>query len=421
MFDRDRWTEIYMALRANKLRTFLTAFGVFWGIFMLIIMLGSGQGLENGVYHGMGDFATNSVFVWAQPTSKPYKGYKQGRRYNFTNQDTKAILDNIPEIALLAPRIQARGGDGDNNVIHKLKTGAFNILGDVPEVNKIDPVTITAGRFLNQVDMNEKRKIAILGKRVIEVLFEEDEDPIGTYIKINGVFFQVVGTFKSMHNQGWGDWQNQCIFIPFTTLQKTYNYGNRVGHYSITSKKEYTATYVEEKVKALLKRRHKIHPDDKRAIGSNNVEKEFIQINNLFMGIAGLIWIVGTGTLLAGIIGVSNIMLFIVKKRTKEIGIQRALGASPSVIISSILTESVVLTAIAGWFGLVFGVLLLEVISKAIQNGGGDESMFSNPEVDFNVALIALFILIIAGLFAGVIPAKRAMEVRPIEAIRDDG
>ncbi|BAX82321.1 ABC transporter permease [Labilibaculum antarcticum] len=420
MFDRDRWTEVYMALKSNKLRTFLTAFGVFWGIFMLIIMLGSGKGLENGVYNGMGDFATNSVFIWTQPTSKPYKGYKQGRRYHFTNQDTKAILDNIPEVKLLAPRIQARGGDGDNNVIRGLKTGAFSILGDVPDVNLIDPVTITDGRFLNQVDINDTRKVAVIGDRVIEVLFEKDEDPIGEYIKLNGVFFQVVGTFKSMHNQGWGEWQDQCIFIPFTTLQKTYNYGNRVGHYSITSKDEYTATFVEEKVKALLKRRHSVHPDDDRAIGSENVEKEFIKINNLFMGIAGLIWIVGIGTLIAGIIGVSNIMLFIVKKRTKEIGIQRALGASPSMIISSILTESVVLTAIAGWFGLVFGVIILELLNKALESGGGDNSMFTNPEVDFNVAMIALVILIFAGIFAGIIPAKRAMEVRPIEAIRDE-
>ncbi|RUT79028.1 ABC transporter permease [Ancylomarina longa] len=420
MFDRDRWSEVYMALKSNKLRTFLTAFGVFWGIFMLIIMLGSGKGLENGVYYGMGDFATNSVFVWAQPTSMPYKGYKPGRRYNFTNQDTKAILDNIPEIKLLAPRVQARGGDGTNNVIRGLKTGAFSILGDVPEVNQIDPVHITAGRFLNQVDINESRKIAIIGDRVVQVLFENKEDPIGEYIKINGVFFQIVGTFKSMHSQGWGEWQDQCVFIPFSTLQKTYNLGTRVGHYSITSKKEYTATYVEAKVKALLKRRHSIDPDDKRAIGSNNVEKEFIQINNLFLGISGLIWIVGIGTLLAGIIGVSNIMLFIVKKRTKEIGIQRALGASPSVIISSILAESVVLTAIAGWLGLVFGVILLEVINKAIQSGGGDNTMFTNPEVDFNIAMIALLILVFAGIFAGIIPARRALEIRPIEAIRDE-
>jgi putative ABC transport system permease protein len=420
MFDRDRWTEVYMALKSNKLRTFLTAFGVFWGIFMLIIMLGSGKGLENGVYYGMGDFATNSVFIWTQPTSKPYKGYKQGRRYHFTNQDTKAILDNIPEVKLLAPRIQARGGDGDNNVIRGIKTGAFSILGDVPDVNLIDPVTITDGRFLNQVDINDTRKVAVIGDRVIKVLFEKDEDPIGEYIKLNGVFFQVVGTFKSMHNQGWGEWQDQCVFIPFTTLQKTYNYGTRVGHYSITSKDEYTATFVEEKVKALLKRRHSVHPDDDRAIGSENIEKEFIQINNLFLGIAGLIWIVGIGTLIAGIIGVSNIMLFIVKKRTKEIGIQRALGASPSMIISSILTESVVLTAIAGWFGLVFGVIVLELLNKALESGGGDNSMFTNPEVDFNVAMIALGILIFAGIFAGIIPAKRAMEVRPIEAIRDE-
>jgi len=419
MFDKDRWTEVYMALKSNKMRTFLTAFGVFWGIFMLIIMLGSGKGLENGVYYGMGDFATNSVFVWAQPTTKAYKGFKQGRRYHFDNSDTRAILDNIPEIKLLAPRIQARGGDGNNNVVRGLKTGAFSILGDVPDVNKIDPVNMYSGRFLNEIDLLKTRKVAVIGKRVNEVLFEYD-DAVGEYIKINGIFFQVIGVFHSMHSQGWGEWQDQCVFIPFTTLQKTYNYGTRVGHYSITSKDNYTASYVEDKVKALLKRRHKIHPEDRRAIGSHNVEKEFIKINQLFMGISGLIWIVGIGTLMAGIIGVSNIMLFIVKKRTKEIGIQRAIGASPSMIISSVITESVVLTGLAGWVGLVIGVGLLEMLSLAIEKSGGEQPMFTQPEVDFQLAMMALGILIFAGILAGIIPAKRAVAIKPIDAIRDE-
>ncbi len=419
MFDKDRWTEVYMALKSNKLRTFLTAFGVFWGIFMLIIMLGSGKGLENGVYYGMGDFATNSVFIWAQPTSKPYKGFKQGRRYHFTNEDTKAILDNVPEIKLLAPRVEARGGNANNNVVRGLKTGAFSILGDVPDVNRIDPLNMYDGRFLNEIDLLKNRKVAVIGKRVNEVLFEYD-DAVGEYIKINGIYFQVVGVFHSMHSQGWGEWQDQCVFIPFTTLQKTYNYGNRVGHYSITSKDNYTASYVEDKVTALLKRRHKIHPDDERAIGSHNVEKEFIKINQLFMGISGLIWIVGIGTLMAGIIGVSNIMLFIVKKRTKEIGIQRAIGASPSMIISSVITESVVLTGLAGWFGLVIGVGLLELLSQAIEKSGGDQPMFTHPEVDFNLAILALGILVLAGILAGIIPAKRAVDIKPIDAIRDE-
>ncbi|MCZ4694482.1 ABC transporter permease [Ancylomarina euxinus] len=419
MFDKDRWTEVYMALKSNKLRTFLTAFGVFWGIFMLIIMLGSGKGLENGVYYGMGDFATNSVFIWAQPTSKAYKGFKQGRSYHFNNEDTKAILDNIPEIKLLAPRIEARGGNANNNVVRGLKTGAFSILGDVPDVDKIDPVNMYDGRFLNDIDLLKNRKVAVIGKRVNEVLFEDD-DAVGQYIKINGIFFQVIGVFHSMHSQGWGEWQDQCVFIPFTTLQKTYNYGTRVGHYSITSKDNYTASYVEDKVKALLKRRHKIHPDDERAIGSHNVEKEFVKINQLFMGISGLIWIVGIGTLMAGIIGVSNIMLFIVKKRTKEIGIQRAIGASPSMIISSVITESVVLTGLAGWVGLVIGVALLEMLSLAIEKSGGDQPMFTHPEVDFKLAIMALGILILSGILAGIIPAKRAVSIKPIDAIRDE-
>ena len=419
MFDKDKWTEVYMALKSNKLRTLLTAFGAFWGIFMLIIMLGSGRGLENGVYAGMGDFATNSVFIWAQTTSKPYKGFKQGRRYHFTNEDTKAIIDNVPEIKLLAPRIEARGGNGNNNVVRGLKTGAFSILGDVPDVNKIDPLNMYDGRFLNEIDLQKNRKVAVIGKRVNEVLFEND-DAIGEYIKINGIYFQVVGVFHSMHSQGWGEWQDQCVFIPFTTLQKTYNYGSRVGHYSITSKDNYTASYVEDKVKTLLKRRHKIHPDDERAIGSHNVEKEFIKTNQLFSGISSLIWIVGIGTIIAGVIGVSNIMLFIVKKRTKEIGIQRAIGATPSMIISSIITESVVLTAFAGWIGLVVGMSLLELISKLIEKSGGEHSMFTHPEVNFNIAMLALGILLLAGVVAGIIPAKRAVSIKPIDAIRDE-
>ena len=408
-----------MALKANKLRTFLTAFGVFWGIFMLIIMLGSGKGLENGVYYGMGDFATNSVFIWAQSTTKPYKGYKQGRRYNFTNEDTKAILDNIPEVKLLAPRIQAWGGNGENNVVRGLKTGAFSILGDYPDVNKIDPMTITSGRFLNHLDIERSRKIVVLGNRAVEVLFLPEEKPVGEYVRLNGVYFQVVGTFKSKHTQGWGEWQDQCVFIPFTTLQKTYNFGNRVGHYSITSKDNVSVTYVEKKVKDLLKRRHTIHPDDERAMGSHNVEKQFVKINNLFKGIAGLVWIVGIGTLMAGIIGVSNIMMFIVKKRTKEIGIQRAIGATPSMIISSVITESVVLTTFAGYIGLMIGVGLLELISMAIEKGGGDNRMFTEPQVDFDIAIISLGILVLSGIIAGIIPARRAVAIKPIDAIRD--
>jgi putative ABC transport system permease protein len=420
MFDVDRWQEVYHALKSNKLRTALTMFGVFWGIFMLIIMMGAGNGLENGVYSGMGDFATNSVFMWSQRTTKPYKGFPKGRSYNFNNDDTKAILQNIPEVKTLAPRIQAWGGDGQNNVIRGERTGAFNVLGDYPEYNEIDPMNIEKGRFINDFDIQERRKVTVLGTRVVDVLFENDEKVIGEYVKIQGVYFKVVGVFSSKHTGGWAEQQEQSLFMPFTTLQKTYNYGNTVGYYSLVSYDDVRASAVEEEVKTLLRKRHSIHPEDKEAIGSHNVEEEFLKFKGLFNGIAILVWIVGTGTLIAGVIGVSNIMLVIVKERTREIGIQRALGAKPWNVITQILTEAVVLTSIAGFMGLLAGAGVLELVSSALAKNPSDNAMFTQPGIDFGIAVNALIILIIAGLFAGFIPAKRAVNIKPIEALRTE-
>nr|NQU93362.1 ABC transporter permease [Bacteroidota bacterium] len=420
MFDRDLWQEIFHTLKKNKLRTFMTAFGVFWGIFMLIIMLGSGNGLENGVTDGMGDFATNSVFIWTERTTIPYKGLPRGRGFYFDNRDIKALKQNIPEIKYLAPKIRGwSAGDGTNNTIRKNKSGAFSIMGEYPEWNKIDPMDIFMGRFINEIDINERRKVAVIGTRVREVLFEPDEDPLGQYIQLQGVYFQVVGVFKPLNtNINFGGEKEQSIYIPFTTLQKTYNYGDIVGWFSITSKENIPASIVEEKALKLLAQRHTVSPDDKEAFGHFNLEEEFNQMNGLFTGIAGLIWVVGIGTLLAGVIGISNIMLVIVKERTREIGIQRALGATPFNIISQIILESVFLTTIAGYFGLVAGVGLVEGINYMLINMGSDNEMFKNPEVDFNVAVTALVILIFAGALAGLIPARRAVKIKPIDALR---
>jgi putative ABC transport system permease protein len=421
MFDRDRWQEIFTTLRKNKLRTFLTAFGVFWGIFMLVIMLGSGTGLHNGVKQDMGDLATNSFFMWTQQTSIPYKGFPRGRFYNFKNSDTQALKDNIPEIEYIAPRLQAHGfRGGGNNVVRGLRTGSFPVYGDYPQYNIIDPVKILSGRFINDLDIKNKRKIAVIGQRVLEDLFITDENPIGEYIRIQGVYFKVVGTFRSKKPGDEADRDNQSIFIPFTTLQKTYNYGDIVGWYSITSKNNVPASVVEAKAKELLKSRHSISPVDDRAIGSFNVEKEFKKMTGLFKGINWLIWIVGTGTLFAGVIGVSNIMLIIVKERTKEIGIQRALGATPLFIISQIITESVFLTTFAGFFGLSLGTALLELVNHFLLSGGNSSAMFIRPEINFSLAMSALAILVVSGALAGMIPARRAVSIKPIDAIRNE-
>lgn len=420
LFDLDRWNEIISTLRKNKLRTFFTAFGVFWGIFMLIIMLGSGKGLDNGVSQGMGDMATNSMFMWTQQTSIPFKGFPRGRRFNFNNDDTKALLNNISEIEYIAPKLRVRGGIGNNNVIRKERTAAFTIQGNYPEYNLIDPAEIIKGRYINNIDIENKRKVAVIGQRVYNEMFEPGEEAIGEYLKIQGVFFQIVGVYKSKKNDQQAEHEEREISIPLTTLQKTYNYGDVIGYYAITARNDVSVSEVEDKAKALMRTRHSVSPDDERAIGSFNVENEYKKMVTLFTGINGLIWIVGIGTLLAGIIGVSNIMLIVVKERTKEIGIQRAIGATPSNIIGQIITESVFLTTLAGYFGLAAGVGILELISWALIKTGAATDMFNNPEVDFNKAITALTILIICGALAGLIPAKRAVSIKPIDALRDE-
>jgi putative ABC transport system permease protein len=422
MFDLDKWQEIFAALKKNKMRTFLTAFGVFWGIFMVIIMLGSGRGLQNAVFEGMKDFATNSVFLWTQPTTEPFAGFPRGRRFNFRNDDIEALRKNIPELDVIAPRLQARGGSSaTDNVVRGIKTGSFTINGDYPEWNLIDPVKILSGRFLNNLDLNHKRKVAVIGDMVKDILFDADEDPIGKYIRINGVYFQVVGVFSPLNsNIGFGGDKAQSIYIPFTTLQQTYNYGDMVGWFAMTAKDDIPASVIDEKAKELLKRRHKINPADNQAVTGVNLDEEFKKVSGLFLGIDVLIWIVGIGTLLAGVIGISNIMLIVVKERTKEIGIQRALGATPRKIISQIITESVFLTTVAGYFGLSIAVFLLEMINKALMASGGENQAFRNPGVDFNIAVTALIILIVAGAVAGLIPANRAVKIKPIDALRDE-
>ena len=419
MFDKDKWQEIYSSLKSNKLRTFFTAFGVFWGIFMLIIMLGSGNGLRNAVYDGMGDFATNSAIMFTRQTTIPYKGFPRGREWLFHTSDMEALIRNIPEIDQLAPRLQPWGGNGGNNVVHGLKTGAYNITGDYPAINKIDPVRLLMGRFINEIDLQNKRKVAVIGNRVRDELFKNNEKVIGEYIRINGVYYQVVGVFEPKNkNINIGGDKDKSVFIPFTTMQVSYNLGDDVHYFLVTAKPNKSASVVEEKCMKLLAERNHVAPEDEQAFGHFNLEKEFKKMNGLFLGIRVLIWIVGTGTLLAGVIGVSNIMLIIIKERTKEIGIQRAIGATPWRIISQVITESVTLTAIAGSFGLVLGVFLLEMINNMLASSAEKSEMFKNPEVDIQVAVTALIVLIISGVVAGLIPARKAVSMKPVDALR---
>lgn len=416
MFDYDKWQEIFSTIKKNKLRTILTIFGIGWGIFMIVILLGMGKGLQNGVTRDFSGWATNSGFFWTQKTTISHNGFKPGRYINFTNEDTELLKRKIPEIAHLSPRNQLGGFRGGNNVIRGNKSGAFTVTGDYPSYSKIQVLDIYKGRFINPLDIEGERKTAVIGQYVKDVLFEEGEDPIGEYIQINNVNFQVVGVFKSFRTGEQADHDTQTIYTPFTTFQKVFKFGNSVGWYAYAVKEGVKVSEVEEKILKFLKERHDISPLDEDAIGTENLEEEFAEISGLFTGINFFTWFVGISTLFAGIIGVSNIMLIIVKERTKEIGIRKSLGATPLSVISLIIQESVFLTIIGGYTALVTGVLLLAAIAQVVPQ----EGFLAAPEIDLNIAIGALLILIIGGAFAGLLPAYKASSISPIEALRNE-
>ena len=417
ILDLDHWREIKDALAANKTRTALTAFGVFWAIFMLLIMLGAGNGLRNGATQMFSGTATNSFFIWTQGTSKPYKGLPARRNFEFDISDVEWLKRMVPEIDIVAPRSQLNGWMGGNSVQRGIKAGGFSVFGDVPEATLIQPLKIELGRFLNPNDLLEKRKVAIIGPKVREILFAKDENPLGENIWVKGVAFQVIGTFTVQRSGGEGDRDSQSIYVPLTTYQQAFNEGTTVGWLSVTAEPGLRASVVEEKVLAMLARRHDVAPDDKRAFGHWNMEKEFAKIQGVFLAIKALTWIVGIGTLAAGAIGVSNVMLVIVRERTREIGIRRAIGATPFSVQSQIILESVLLTTMAGYLGLVGGVAIIEVVAIVV-NKLGPGGMFKNPEVSLTNGVQALVILIVAGALAGLIPARRATAVRPVDALR---
>jgi putative ABC transport system permease protein len=414
IFDSDSWQELWAVTRRNKLRTFLTALGVFWGVFMLIVMVGVGRGLENGVTGSMRGFATNSVYVWAQRTSVPYQGLPPGRRIKFTNEDIEP-LRQIPGIEHLAPRNKFGGWDGGNIVTYKDKSHAFSVNGDFPVVQRIEMVDLLSGRHLNDLDMTEQRKIAVIGHSVQKFLFG-DEDPLRKTIKVDNIYFEVVGVFKTLATGEEAEEKDSTIYVPFTTFQQVFHENNSVGWFALTVKPDYTAPEIEAQVKETLALQHRVAPKDPRAFGSFNAQEEFAKITGLFTGIRVLIWVVGVITLLAGVLGVSNIMLISVKERTKEIGIRKALGATPAKIIVQIVQESVALTSIAGYLGVVTGVLLLEGVN--LLTAGEGTEMFKNPQIDIRVALVATAVLIVSGALAGIIPARNASKVNPVIALR---
>jgi putative ABC transport system permease protein len=409
--DKDTWQEIFEGIKKNQLRTIITIFGVMWGVLLLVTLLGVARGIENNFNKLFGDFATNSVFVWAQTTGEPFKGFQSGRNIQLKDGDVTAIQNNIDGLMYVVPRNQT-----ENLVVKGLKTVTIGIYGDYPLLDKVEKKNMMWGRFINESDISERKKVCVIDEDTYNQLFEENEFPIGQYIKINDVNYQVIGVYKvTMRGGG----PQGGIHIPFTTYQQVYNMGDNIGWMMITGKPDYDIKQIEMDVKLLLKNLHQVHPDDERAFGSFNLGNEFKKVNGFLKGIQFLTWFVGIFTLIAGVFAIGNILLITVKERTQEIGVRRALGAKPWDIKIQIIMESVFLTGIAGAMGIIIGGFILFLIdhSSAVT---GENPWLANPTVNLPIVFIAVLVLVILGTLIGLIPANIATSIKPIDALRDE-
>ena len=411
--DRDQWEEIFDSLSRNKTRTFLTAFGIFWGIFMLVLLMGGGKGLESMLATNFAGFANNSGFMMSSSTSEAYKGFKKGRRWNIELSDIPLIRSSVPELDIISPSLSNWG----STATFDDKKSSVSVRGEYPDASKIEDPKIRAGRGLNDVDLQQSRKVCVIGKRIVEELFKTDEKALGSKIAIDGIYYQVVGiSGKSEGGISIGGNATTTVRIPYTTMQHTYNRGNRIDILSLTAREGYKMSDLQTKVEAVLKRKHLIHPDDTQAVVKVNAEAIFSMIDNLFKGVSILVWMIGLGTLLAGAIGVSNIMVVTVKERTTEIGIRRAIGATPTDILSMIMSESIVLTLLAGMSGIVLAVLILQVLEQAVQ-ADTPGAVF---QISFAIAVGATLMLTTLGVLAGLAPTFRAMAIKPVDAMREE-
>lgn len=410
LFERDTWQEVYDSMSKNKLRTGITMVGVWWGILLLIALLGAAKGMENSFNRIFGDFATNSVFVWGQSTSMPFKGFQEGKRVRLKLSHVDKIKDNIAGIEFVVPRNRNQA-----LVVRNFLSGNFSVNGDYPLLDQIQKKKMIEGRFINQNDINLNKKVAVISEDIYKQLFEKDENPIGAYVQMNSINFTIIGVFQNGNvNMG----PSSDVHIPFTTFQQIYNQGDNIGWMVITGKPEYNIKQIEADTKLLLRNLNKIHPRDKRAFGSFNLGKEFAKVTGFLTGMQFLTWFVGIATLIAGVFAIGNILLITVKERTKEIGVRRALGATPFEIKRQIIVEAVFLTIMSGLLGIISGGWILIFIDRAW--GQGDDATLVNASVSISVVFIALIILVILGTLIGLIPAFKATSVKPIEALREE-
>ncbi|MDT0605650.1 ABC transporter permease [Croceitalea rosinachiae] len=416
LLDKDLWIEVFHTLGKNMFRTFLTMLGVIFAMIILILLLGSANGMSNGFDKVFAGTASNSLFVWGQSTSEPYKGFERGRRIRYKIEDAAILKKQIPEIEVLAPRIELGNHRGVVTVYRNGQTSGSSVYGDYPEIDNITKKKLVEGRFLNKSDIEASKKVCVIGEETYKLLFEKGENAIGEDIRINGIYFSVVGVYKPNNNINI-DGEN-AVFIPFTTFQKAFNSGDRMGWMAIAVEEDTKVAVVEKKIKDILKNKYDISPKDERAIGSFDMSEIFNNISAFTTVLKGFSFFVGIFTLLAGVIAISNILLITVKERTKEIGVRRALGATPKVVKRQIVIEAIVLTAFAGLIGFAISVGILAFLNSMW--GSGDDFPFVNPMVSIPQFSISFLLMVSLSVLIGLIPANRAIKVRPIEALREE-
>ena len=411
-FDVDSFREIADSLVRNKSRSLLTGFGVFWGVFMLLFMMGGGEGLKKSLESEFEGFATNTCIMVSSQTSEPYKGFKEGRYWNLTYTDVERLRQMMPNLETVTPTIASWGG----SVVRGTYTASGSVKGVLADYCKIEEPKIKYGRYLNEADILQERKVCVIGKRIYNDLFPDGGDPCGEFIQVGPVYYQVVGVDYNSGNISINGRADQTVSIPLPVAQKIYNRGKVVDLICMTGKSGVRMSDEEPRMREILARQHQFNPKDKQALVIINTEQMFALVDNLFAGVNFLILLIGLGTILAGVIGVSNIMMVTVKERTTEIGIRRAIGATPRDILSQIILESISLTLAAGSFGIVFAVQLLRLVNS-ISLASGDPGGY---QTGFWTAIVAALLLTALGVVAGLAPASRAMAIKPVDAMRDE-